>query len=64
MLMNYKTTMMGLVPLVAYGLKAFGYWPENMPLPPFDEVWPFIIGLFGVGAMAKDRDVTGGSREQ
>lgn len=64
MLTNYKTTLMGILPLVAYAMKAGGWWPENMPLPPFDEVWPFIIGLFGVGAMAKDRDVTGGDRFQ
>lgn len=62
MFMNYKTTIMGLLPLVAYGLKALGWWPENMPLPPLDEVWPFVLGLIGVGAMAKDNDVTGGTR--
>lgn len=64
MFMNYKTTVMGLLPLVAYGLKSFGWWPENMPLPPFDEVWPFVFAMFGVGAMAKDNDVTGGTRDQ
>lgn len=64
MLTNYKTTIMGLVPLIAYGLKAAGWWPENMPLPPFDEVWPFLLGIVGLGVAAKDRDVTGGDRYQ
>jgi hypothetical protein len=55
---NWKTTVMGLIPLLAYGLKYAGYWPESMPLPPFDEVWPFVLGLIGVGVAAKDSNVT------
>lgn len=59
---NWKTTIMGLIPLVAYGLKYAGYWPESMPLPPFDEVWPFVLGLIGVGVAAKDGNVTNASK--
>lgn len=59
---NWKTTIMGLIPLVAYGLKYAGYWPESMPLPPFDEVWPFVLGLIGVGVAAKDNNVTNASK--
>lgn len=55
---NWKTTVMGLIPLVAYGLKYFGVWPESMPLPPLDEVWPFLLALVGMGAAAKDGNVT------
>ena len=39
---NWRTTVIGLIPLVAYGLKYAGVWPESMPLPPLDEVWPFL----------------------
>jgi len=58
---NWKTTVMGLIPLIAYGLKYAGVWPESMPLPPFDEVWPFLISLAGIGAAAKDSNVTNAS---
>lgn len=55
---NWKTTVAALIPLVAYGLKYAGVWPENMPLPPLDEVWPFVLALLGVGFAAKDNNVT------
>jgi hypothetical protein len=58
---NWKTTVMALIPLLAYGLKFAGVWPESMPLPPLDEVWPFILGLIGVGVAAKDNNVTNAS---
>ncbi len=58
---NWKTTVAALIPLVAYGLKYAGVWPESMPLPPFDEVWPFVLGLIGVGVAAKDNNVTNAS---
>ncbi len=58
---NWKTTVAALIPLVAYGLKYAGVWPESMPLPPLDEVWPFILGLIGVGVAAKDGNVTNAS---
>jgi len=59
---NWKTTIMGLIPLVAYGLKFAGVWPENIPLPPFDEVWPFVLSIVGLGAAAKDGNVTNASK--
>lgn len=59
---NWKTTVMGLIPLVAYGLKYAGVWPESMPLPPMDEVWPFLLALVGLGAAAKDGNVTNASK--
>jgi hypothetical protein len=55
---NWKTTVAGLIPLVAYALKYAGVWPESMPLPPLDEVWPFLLALVGIGAAAKDNNVT------
>lgn len=58
---NWKTTVAALIPLLAYGLKFAGVWPESMPLPPLDEVWPFILGLIGVGVAAKDNNVTNAS---
>jgi hypothetical protein len=58
---NWKTTVMALIPLLAYGLKFAGVWPESMPLPPLDEVWPFLLGLVGVGVAAKDNNVTNAS---
>jgi hypothetical protein len=58
---NWKTTVAALIPLLAYGLKYAGIWPESMPLPPFDEVWPFVLGLIGVGVAAKDQNVTNSS---
>jgi hypothetical protein len=36
---NWKTTVAAFIPIVAYGLKYAGVWPESMPLPPLDEVW-------------------------
>jgi hypothetical protein len=33
-----------------------------MPLPPLDEVWPFLLGLIGVGVAAKDNNVTNASK--
>lgn len=59
---NWKTTVAALIPLVAYGLKYVGVWPESMPLPPFDQVWPFVLGLIGVGVAAKDNNVTNSSQ--
>ena len=59
---NWKTTVMGLIPLVAYGLKYAGVWPESMPLPPMDEVWPFLLAIVGIGAAAKDNNVTNASK--
>lgn len=55
---NWKTTVAALIPVVAYGLKYAGVWPESMPLPPLDEVWPFVLALLGVGVAAKDNNVT------
>jgi hypothetical protein len=55
---NWRTTAMALIPLVAYGLKFAGVWPESMPLPPLDEVWPFLISIVGIGVAAKDNNVT------
>ena len=59
---NWKTTVAGLIPLVAYGLKYAGVWPESMPLPPMDEVWPFLLAIVGIGAAAKDNNVTNASK--
>jgi hypothetical protein len=58
---NWKTTVVGLIPLVAYGLKYAGVWPESMPLPPLDEVWPFLLSIVGLGVAAKDGNVTNAS---
>ena len=58
---NWKTTVAALIPLAAYALKYAGVWPESMPLPPLDEVWPFILALLGVGVAAKDNNVTNAS---
>jgi hypothetical protein len=55
---NWRTTAMALIPLLAYGLKFAGVWPESMPLPPLDEVWPFLISIVGIGVAAKDNNVT------
>jgi hypothetical protein len=55
---NWRTTAMALIPLVAYGLKYAGVWPESMPLPPMDEVWPFLLSIVGIGITAKDNNVT------
>ena len=63
-LKNWKTTVSGLIPFVAYALNYFGAWPTAIPLPPFDQVWPFVLAIFGIGASAKDHDVTGGTTQQ
>jgi hypothetical protein len=62
LLANWRTTLMALIPLIAYGLKYAGIWPESMPLPPFDEVWPFVLSIVGIGVSAKDNNVTNASR--
>lgn len=59
---NWRTTTMALIPLVAYALKYAGVWPESMPLPPMDEVWPFLVSLVGLGFAAKDSNVTNASK--
>jgi len=59
---NWKSTVLGLIPLVAYVLKYAGVWPESMPLPPLDEVWPFLLSIVGIGAVAKDNNVTNASK--
>jgi hypothetical protein len=59
---NWKTTVAGLIPVLAYGLKYAGVWPESMPLPPLDQVWPFLLAIVGVGAAAKDGNVTNASK--
>ena len=61
-LANWRTTLMALIPLVAYALKYAGVWPESMPLPPMDEVWPFLLAILGIGVTAKDNNVTNASR--
>jgi hypothetical protein len=59
---NWRTTAMALIPLVAYGLKYAGVWPESMPLPPLDQVWVFIASIVGIGVAAKDNVVTNASK--
>ena len=61
-LANWRTTLMALIPLIAYGLKYAGVWPESMPLPPMDQVWPFLLAILGIGVTAKDNNVTNASR--
>jgi hypothetical protein len=61
LVVNWKTTVAAFIPIVAYGLKYAGVWPESMPLPPLDEVWPFVLALLGVGVAAKDNNVTNAS---
>lgn len=63
-MVNWKTFVVSLTPLIPYGLNYFGFWPASVPLPPLDGVWPALIGVFGVGYFAKDNDVTGGTRDQ
>ena len=58
---NWRTTVIGLIPLVAYALKYAGVWPESMPLPPLDQVWVFIASIVGIGVAAKDNNVTNAS---
>lgn len=62
LLANWRTTVMALIPLLAYALKYAGVWPESMPLPPLDEVWPFLLSIVGIGISAKDNNVTNASR--
>ena len=62
LLANWRTTVMALIPLLAYALKYAGVWPESMPLPPLDEVWPFLLSIIGIGVAAKDNNVTNASR--
>ncbi len=59
-----KITVSALIPLAAYALNYVGVWPSTIPLPPFEQVWPFVLAIFGVGANAKDSDVTGGTKHQ
>ena len=59
---NWRTTVISLIPLVAYGLKYAGVWPESMPLPPLDTVWPFLLSIVGIGVAAKDSNVTNASK--
>ena len=61
-LANWRTTLMALIPLIAYGLKYANVWPESMPLPPMDQVWPFLLAILGIGVTAKDNNVTNASR--
>lgn len=63
-LTNWKTTVSGLIPLAAYALNYFGLWPSVIPLPPFDQVWPFVLAIVGIGGSAKDLNVTGGTIQQ
>ena len=63
-LKNWKTTVSGLIPLVAYALNYFGLWPSIIPLPDFNQVWPFVLAIVGIGANAKDSNVTGGTVQQ
>ncbi len=53
-LVNWKTTVMAIMPLIAYGLSYAGVWPASMPLPPLEQVWPALISVFGVGLVASD----------
>ena len=61
---NWKTTVTALIPLAAYALNYFGLWPASIPLPPFDQIWPVLLSVAGIGATAKDYNVTGGTVEQ
>jgi len=53
---NWRTTLISIVlTLGPYALMAYGLWPNDiLPLPPFDKSWQAIIGIIGVGALAKD----------
>lgn len=63
-LKNWKTTASALIVPIAYGLQFAGVWPTAIPLPPIDQVWPFVLAILGVGVSAKDNNVTGGDVEQ
>ena len=54
MFKDWKTTVIALVPVVCYGLKFAGVWPETIPLPPIDQIWPALLAVVGVGVAAKD----------
>jgi hypothetical protein len=62
--LNWKTTMTALLAVVPYILNYVGVWPASIPLPPFEQVWPPILAVLGVGATAKDNNVTGGDVHQ
>jgi hypothetical protein len=64
LVMNWHTTLSGLIPVIAYALHYAGLWPASIPLPPFDQVWPFVLASFGIGVSAKDSNVTGGTKQQ
>ena len=51
---DWKTTVIALIPLVAYGLKFAGVWPESIPLPAIDQIWPALLAIVGIGVAAKD----------
>jgi hypothetical protein len=53
-LVNWKTTLMAVLPLIAYVMSHFGLWPASMPLPPLEQVWPALISVFGIGFVASD----------
>lgn len=61
---NWKTTVTPvLITVVCYGLSYFGWWPSWFPpLPPIDQSIVPLLSVFGLGYMAKDHDVTGGTR--
>lgn len=63
-IVNWKTTLWGLSPLVFYALDHYGFWPAWIPLPPLKDAWPFIMSAAGIGWVAKDNNVTGGTKEQ
>jgi hypothetical protein len=54
MFKDWKTTVLALIPLLAYGLKLAGVWPDSIPLPPLDQIWPSLLAVVGVGVAAKD----------
>lgn len=53
-LVNWKTTFVAIIPLIGYGLKFAGLWPDAIPLPPMDQIWPTLLAVFGVGLVASD----------
>jgi hypothetical protein len=61
---NWKTTVTALMGIIPYILQHFGYWPSFIPLPPIEQVWPPLLAVLGVGATAKDGNVTGGTVHQ